>query len=156
MVGFHLCFIPLYHPFFHIWPVSMSQHQQSEVSTSRHNSLSGEKQLSDASVLYCLGWFRVGRGLLFGCLCSAHPLLWNVGISSLVGIFSSLCEFKGAMHNAVQCGVLGWGLCTLAHVWGTVCQLIWSQTGCVCVCVLEEADLCCSAESHSYIVQNKD
>lgn len=72
----------------------------------------------------------------FGCLCSTAPFLWNVGISSLAGIFRPLCEFKGALHNAVQCGVLGWGRHRRARAWEFVHHpLMWPQSGCSCVCV---------------------
>lgn len=78
----------------------------------RHNSLSGKNTPvkprssdivwddSELGQAYCLDVFVVRR---------------NVGISSLKGIFRSLCEFSRALHNAVRCGVPGWGL-----VWESV------------------------------------
>lgn len=103
-------FVPCCRLFFRIWPLAMSQQQRSEVSTPRHNSLSGKNNSlmpqpsyvvwddSESRETHCLDVFVVQVH------CSR-----NVGISSLVCIFRSVCEFKKAVQAAVQCGVQGWG-----------------------------------------------
>lgn len=87
-----------------MWLLAMSQRQRSEVSTPRHNNLSGKNNSLMLQLYIVWDDSELERGLLFGFLCSAAPSLWNGGISSCVGIFRSLCEFKRALHNAAQCG----------------------------------------------------
>lgn len=87
-----------------MWLLAMSQRQRSEVSTPRHNNLSGKNNSLMLQLYIVWDDSELERGLLFGFLCSAAPSLWNGGISSCVGIFRSLCEFKRALHNATQCG----------------------------------------------------
>lgn len=83
IVGWHVCFISCYGPFFQIWPLATSQRQWSEVSTPRHNNLSG-KNISLMLQSYIV-WddSESERGLLFGRLCSAAALLWNGGVDFL-------------------------------------------------------------------------
>lgn len=83
-----------------MWLRAMSQRQRSEVSTPRHNNLSGKNNSLMLQLYIVWDDSELERGLLFGCLCSAALSLGNGGISSRVGIFRSL----SALHNAAQCG----------------------------------------------------
>lgn len=113
IVGWHVCFISCYGPFFHIWPLATSQRQWSEVSTPRHNNLSG-KNISLMLQSYIV-WddSESERGLLFGCLCSAAALLWNGGGFPPAWVFLDLC-----VNSRELCTVWGSEGATPMHVCG--------------------------------------
>lgn len=137
-------FIPWCSPFFHIWPVAMSQWLRSEVSSPRHNSLSGKNNSgmpqssyivwddSESAEAYCLVVFVVQ---VHCCGMWGFPPSW---------VFLDLCVNSRELC-IMLCSVGSKGaVSTPVHMWESVCQLIWSQRECVSVCIVSRAVFFCA------------
>lgn len=121
-------------PFFHIWPVAMSQRRWSEVSTPRHNSLSGKNNSlmpqssyivwddSELGEAYCLDVFVV----------QVHRCgMWGFPPSR---VFLDLCVNSRELC-IMRCSVGSkGGVCTSVHMCGNLCVYSCDHREDVCVC----------------------
>lgn len=127
-------FIPWCNPFFHIWPVAMSQRWWSEVSTPRHNSLSGKNNSlmpqssyivwddSESGQAYCLDVFVV----------QVHCCgMWGFPPSR---VFLDLCvDSRELCIMLCSVGSKG-GVCTPMHMCGNLCLPIERICVSMCLC----------------------
>lgn len=121
--------------YFHIWPVSMSQHQRSEVSTSRHNSLSGKNNSlmpqsyivwgdSESGDAYCSDVFVV------------HVHCFGMRGFPPLRVF--LVLFVNSRELCIMLCSVGskGGVCAPVHMCGYLCVSSYDHKQDVCVCVL--------------------
>lgn len=143
-------FIPWCSPFFHRWPVAMSQRRQSEVSTPRHNSLSGKNNSlmpqssyivwddSESGEAYCLDVFVVQ---VHCCGMWGFPPL---------RVFLDLCvNSREPCIMLCSVGSKG-GVCTPVHMCGNLCVCSYDHREDVCVCWEPCSIFLCKIISMSY------
>ncbi len=133
-------FISWCSPFFHLWPVAMSQWRRSEVSTPRHNSLSGKNNSlmpqssyvvwddSESGEAYCLDVFVVQ---VHCCGMWGFPPL-----RVFLDLCVNSCELCIMLCSVGSKG----GVCATIHMCGNLC--VWPQRVSVCVFVCVRVCVC--------------